>query len=163
MHAQNLTIFQGSSQRKKAHFEAENEDQDPARVSRLFYLQLYSSVLNSEAPNNEQATIKTSQKLLPKVKSHLTDLTNTLMRKNLEKTYSAAEDFERDAGDSLHETVVVETRLPPEEEASDKMQQTYDIPVPVLNTRMKNLSQFSFRYRENERESRVRVVETKSR
>jgi hypothetical protein len=39
----------------------------------------------------------------------------------------------------------------------------YSQPVPVLNTRMKNLSQFSFRYRENERAQRVRVVQTTSR
>jgi hypothetical protein len=39
----------------------------------------------------------------------------------------------------------------------------YSQPVPVLNTRKKNLSHFSFRYCENERAQHVRVVQTTSR
>ncbi len=84
-----------------------------------------------------------------------------------------SEDFERDAGSSLQETVVVET-MDPNHNHNHHNPRTLGFgtlgsgaqtrtPVPVLNTRMKNLSQFSFRYRESDREQRVRVVQTTSR
>ena len=67
-----------------------------------------------------------------------------------------SQDFEQDNEESLHETVIVETIVPPESLPSESFTRedlnmdTNTIPVPVLNTRMKNLSQFSFRYRDNE-------------
>ena len=131
-------------------------------MSRLFYLQLYSSVLNSETSQATEKQQSKAQKLLSSVTNTLkrktskpenseNDLTN---HQDIHRTISR--DFEQDNEESLHETVIVETRSPNSLDndlsitspTMDRLDPT--IPVPVLNTRMKNLSQFSFRYRENE-------------
>ena len=85
-------------------------EEDPAKLSRLFYLQLYSSVLNS--PENQQnlAKEKTGPNrkfTLPKV---LSDFTNTLLKKKeaIKRTFS--EDYERNSSQTLHETIVNEKR-----------------------------------------------------
>ena len=152
------TVNEEKSNKSGQEDDLEN---DPARVSRLFYLQLYSSVLNSTEPQKEPKQLSKAQKLISSV-------TNTLKRKsskndtlNSEFNHpqlqrNLSQDFEQDNEESLHETVIVETIVPPESLPSDSFTRedlnmdTNTIPVPVLNTRMKNLSQFSFRYRDNE-------------
>ena len=80
------------------------------------------------------------------------DTTETPHHPELQRNLS--QDFEQDNEESIHETVIVETiepeSLPSESFTRETMENNSTIPVPVLNTRMKNLSQFSFRYRENE-------------
>ena len=79
-------LFQNSSVLRKSpdkSSESQEEDQDPARVSRLFYLQLYSSVYNAAtkpevknpAPEETQSKTNRAQKILSSV-------TNTLLRNN---------------------------------------------------------------------------------
>ena len=88
-----------------------------------------------------------------KRKSSKNDNSSEIVHPQLQRTLS--QDFEQDNEESLHETVIVETIVPeslPSESFTreDLNMDTNTIPVPVLNTRMKNLSQFSFRYRDNE-------------
>ena len=190
-------------------FQQQQLDEDPAKLTRLFYLQLYSSVLNSEQIKAEETSHSTNKKFaIPKA---LSDLKTTL-RENIDKKREAlkrtfSEDFEADAPESLHETVILEKRLSPGPEMMLNQQQQQhnhsplrlagsqrsrysDLrsdrgndrdrgssrlsssnttpPVPVLNTRMKNLSQFSFRYREQHpahatHPQTIRVVQSTSR
>ena len=128
-------LFQNSSVLRKSpdkSSESQEDDQDPARVSRLFYLQLYSSVYNAAtkpevkntAPEETQSKTNRAQKILSSV-------TNTLLRNNAKNNKdnlsstvtsqgqhaslkrNASEDFERDAEGSMHESVIVEKRSPP--------------------------------------------------
>ena len=151
-------ILQTVNEEKKGE-EKEDLENDPARVSRLFYLQLYSSVLNSTEPQNQPKQQSKAQKLISSVtntlkrKSSKNDNSSEIVHPQLQRTLS--QDFEQDNEESLHETVIVETIVPeslPSESFTreDLNMDTNTIPVPVLNTRMKNLSQFSFRYRDNE-------------
>ena len=75
-------------------------------------MQLYSSVLNSEQIKQEETSNK--KFAIPKA---LSDLKTTL-RENIDKKREAlkrtfSEDFEADAPESLHETVILEKRLSP--------------------------------------------------
>lgn len=145
-----------NSQRQQS--EADN-DNDPARVSRLFYLQLYSSVLNA-AKEEEEAKKKVSSV------SRTQKLLNTLLRTKPEAhpqlQRNSSEDFEREAGETSRESIVLETITHPEvmnrsssRRYSVRGQHPQPPPIPVLNTRMKNLSsQFSFKYRQNQLEDR---------
>lgn len=148
-------ILQTVNEDKKG--EKEDLENDPARVSRLFYLQLYSSVLNSTEPQNQPKQQSKAQKLISSVtntlkrKSSKNDNSSEIVHPQLQRTLS--QDFEQDNEESLHETVICETIVPeslPSESFTREDMDTNTIPVPVLNTRMKNLSQFSFRYRDNE-------------
>ena len=78
-------------------------------------MQLYSSVLNSEQIKAEEESSNNNKKFaIPKA---LSDLKTTL-RENIDKKREAlkrtfSEDFEADAPESLHETVILEKRLSP--------------------------------------------------
>ena len=86
-------------------------EEDPAKLSRLFYLQLYSSVLNSSENQQNLPKEKTGPSgrkfTLPKA---LSDFTNTLLKKKeaIKRTFS--EDYERNSSQTLHETIVNEKR-----------------------------------------------------
>ena len=82
-------------------------EEDPAKLSRLFYLQLYSSVLNSPENQQKEKTGPNRKFTLPKV---LSDFTNTLLKKKeaIKRTFS--EDYERNSSQTLHETIVNEKR-----------------------------------------------------
>ncbi len=165
------------------------EENDPARVSRLFYLQLYSSVLNAAAAEDKEKKEKLStnqRKNLAQKFFH--SVTGTLLKRKNSRDLnpdpdeslkrvqiSAEQDFEQNASESLHESVVFETREPSFVTTinEDKMEpvshfarhinsrssqhrgglSTPNPPIPVLNTRMKNLSQFSFKTRLAESQS----------
>ena len=92
---------------KRINFLQDNQtEEDPAKLSRLFYLQLYSSVLNSD---QDFTNIKTSEEksvkkfTFPKT---LSDWTNTLLKKKEALKRTLSEDFERDTAESIHETVI---------------------------------------------------------
>ena len=77
-------------------------------------MQLYSSVLNSEQIKAEEESSNNKKFAIPKA---LSDLKTTL-RENIDKKREAlkrtfSEDFEADAPESLHETVILEKRLSP--------------------------------------------------
>ena len=131
-----MTLFQNSSVLRKSpdkSSESQEEDQDPARVSRLFYLQLYSSVYNAATkPEVENPTVppEESQSKTNRAQKILSSVTNTLLRNNVKNNKdnlsstvtsqgqhaslkrNASEDFERDAEGSMHESVIVEKRSP---------------------------------------------------
>ena len=85
-------------------------EEDPAKLSRLFYLQLYSSVLNSSENQQNLAKEKTGPNRKFTLPKALSDFTNTLLKKKeaIKRTFS--EDYERNSSQTLHETIVNEKR-----------------------------------------------------